>query len=745
LKLFKFVPLVSLFCCTSLYAQTTLHGHVVDRTGRVVPGVSIDAGNHAAAAVSDSTGAFTLEVNPTPTGSILLRAQGASMDSGPVTLSASNLPNDLQIVMAPAVLRQEATVTATRTQIEMGPNALTQSSLSGEQIVRFPALTVDESLRQHAGFELFRRSSGWIQNPTSQGVSLRGLGSTAVSRTLILANSAPLNDPFGGWVHWDELPPETIDAVTITSGGGSDLYGSSAVGGVIDLVPAHPRQPRLNFSTSAAGLDTRTASGRGDLQQGRWSELLAGQDFRTAGYILNAPDSRGPVDIPANSHFQNGRTEIDRTVGSSGLLFLTGNVLNENRNNGTPKTINSTRLWRYLAGDDWNAGSRTSGRVRLFGSDEAYSQTFSSINAQRTIETLVRLQKVETQELGASTDASYHLSHLAFVGGLDVRDIRASDREKPAGALQATSSRQRFVGGFGEVVGEYGKWSGAASIRVDSARNLDTNVFTGPVLVTTPNRSEVVASPRVGIVRQITRQISIHGSGYRAFRTPTMNELYRSFQVGSTSTVANADLVSERATGAEGGVNIHLPRVSAQAGYFWIEINRPVAAPQIASTATTITLKRVNLGQVQSQGFDTSVTVNEGRALSGTIGYQYAHSVVTKFAVDQTLVGKWLPDVPRESATAQVRYQKANIGDFVLSTRNSGRAFDDSANTFILHSFFQLDAYGSRSIGRGFTAFVSAQNLTNRRAEVSRTPLLTQGIPFIAQGGIKYDWGGRHL
>lgn len=745
MKLVKFVPLAGLFCCSVLCAQTTLHGHVVDRTGRAVPGAVIDAGDHAASAVSDADGAFTVETNAANGCSdILLRAHGASMDSGPVTVPATSFSSDIQLVMAPSVLHQEANVTATRSAIEMGPNALTQSSLSGEELTRYPALTLDESLRQHAGFELFRRSSGWIQNPTSQGVSLRGLGSTAVSRTLILTNSAPLNDPFGGWIHWNELPPETIEAVTITSGGGSDLYGSSAVGGVIDLVAAHPNQPRLDLSIAAAGEDTRTASGRGDLQQGRWSELFAGQDFRTAGYILTAPESRGPVDIPANSHFQNGRTEIDRTIGDTGRVFLTGNVLNENRNNGTPKTINSTRLWRYLAGDDWSAGSRTSGRARLFGSNESYSQTFSSINATRTVENLVRLQKVETQELGASADASYHLSHVAFIGGLDVRDIRAADREKPSGDLQVVSSRQRFIGGFGEVLGEWGKWSGAASVRLDSAQNLDTNMFAGAVKTSIPNRSEVVASPRVGLVRQITRQVSVHGSAYRAFRTPTMNELYRSFQVGSTTTQANADLVSERATGAEGGLNIHLPRVAAQATYFWIEINRPVASPQIASTATTITLKRVNLGQVQSQGLDISATVNEGHALSGTIGYQYAHSVVTKYS-DPTLINKWLPDVPRESATAQIRYQRASIGDFVLSARNSGRAYDDSANTFILHSFFQLDAYGSRAIGRGFTAFVSAQNLTGRRADVSRTPLLTQGIPFIAQGGIKYSWGGGRL
>ncbi|HEY0263705.1 MAG TPA: TonB-dependent receptor [Granulicella sp.] len=739
MKLLKLMPLVGLLSTGVVYAQATLHGHVVDRTGSAVPGVPIDLGDRMAVTTSGSDGSFTLQISAS--GSIVLRAHGASMDSGPVTVTVDPSA-DLRLVMAPSAIQQQATVTATRSAIEIGPNAVTQSSLTSEQLEKYPALTFDESLRQHPGFELFRRSSGWVQNPTSQGISLRGLGSTAVSRSLILADNAPLNDPFGGWVHWNELPPDAIDSVTITSGGGSDLYGSSALGGVIDIVPGHPVGPRADLALTAGSEDTRNANGRGDLQQGRWSELIAGQDFRTAGYILTAPDVRGPVDVPANVHFQNGRTEIDRTYGDIGRFFVAGNLLNENRNNGTPKTINSTRLWRYLGGNDWAAGDRTTGRVRLYGSDESYNQTFSSINAARTTETLTRLQKVETQELGASTDASYHLGNAAFIAGMDVRDIRAVDREQPNGPLQVTSSRQRFIGGFGEALAQWRRLSGAFSVRVDSASNLDTNVFTGPALKPTPNRSEVVPSPRLGLVYQVSRTVNIHASGYRAFRTPTMNELYRSFQVGQTTTQANANLVSERATGAEGGVTVTLPRISAQATYFWIEINRPVASPQIASTATTITLMRVNLGQVQSQGVETSVTLNEGHALSAVIGYQYAHSVVTK---DPVLTGKRLPDVPRESTTAQIRYRRPRYGDFVLAGRYSGRAYDDSANTFILHPFFELDAYASRPIARGFSAFVSLQNLTDRRADVSRTPLLTQGIPFVAQGGVRFDWGGNHL
>jgi len=672
------------------------------------------------------------------------------MDSGYVTISITNVTSEIQLVLKPSALSQQATVTATRSSVEVGPAAVTESTISGETLTKYPALTLDEALRQHPGFELFRRSSGWVQNPTSQGISLRGLGSTAVSRSLVLANLAPLNDPFGGWIHWNEFAPEVLEAVTITSGGGSDLYGSSALGGVIDVVPSRPGAgPRADVSVAGAGEDTSSASARGDLQQGRWSELVAGQDFRTAGYILVNPAGRGPVDVPANVHFQNGRVEADRLIGTAGRAFITGNVLNEARGNGTPATTNGTRLWRYLTGDDWNAGERTSGRVRLFGSDEAYRQRFSSINAARTVEILTRIQHSGTQELGASTDATYHLAHLAFVGGADVRDIRGLDVETPASAgvvtsVQRITSRQRFIGGFGEAIGELGRWSGAASLRIDSASNLDTRIFaTGTAPTADPNRREIVLSPRIGLVRQLSRQVTVHGSGFRAFRTPTMNELYRTGQVGQEITLANAALSSERATGAEGGVTVTTSRVNWQGTYFWTEINRPVSAVLLRSTATTITNIRENLGQIQSQGLETSVELNPGRAISATAGYQYAHAVVTNFSAQPSLVGNWIPDVARNTATAQVRLRNPRLGEMTLAARESGRAFDDSSNVYVLHSFFQLDAYGERRLGKGFTAFLSLQNMLDRRADVARTPILTLGTPFVAQGGVRYGWGGH--
>lgn len=139
---------------------------------------------------------------------------------------------------------ENVTVTTDRGLAGINDSASSVITLRGESLTAPPALALDDVLHQVAGFQLFRRTSSWTANPSSQGVSLRGLGSTAASRTLVVSDQIPLNDPFGGWVHWDEIPAPAIQAVTLLRGGAADLYGSSAVGGVIDFVPltapSHP-------------------------------------------------------------------------------------------------------------------------------------------------------------------------------------------------------------------------------------------------------------------------------------------------------------------------------------------------------------------------------------------------------------------------------------------------------------------------------------------------------------------------
>src|SRR5579872_7054150 len=105
-----------------------------------------------------------------------------------------------------------------------------------------PALIADDALRNVASFSLFRRTSSIAAQPTTQGASLRGIGPSGQSRTLVLLDGVPFNDPFGGWVYWTRVPLSSVDRVEVTEGTASSLYGNYAMGGVINIITNTPER-----------------------------------------------------------------------------------------------------------------------------------------------------------------------------------------------------------------------------------------------------------------------------------------------------------------------------------------------------------------------------------------------------------------------------------------------------------------------------------------------------------------------
>ena len=114
------------------------------------------------------------------------------------------------------------------------------SVVSKEEIEASPALVADDVLRQVPSFSLFRRTSSLVAQPTTQGVSLRGIGPSGQSRTLVLLDGVPFNDPFGGWVYWTKVPLVSVDRIEITEDTASSLYGNYAMGGVINIITSRP-------------------------------------------------------------------------------------------------------------------------------------------------------------------------------------------------------------------------------------------------------------------------------------------------------------------------------------------------------------------------------------------------------------------------------------------------------------------------------------------------------------------------
>jgi outer membrane receptor protein involved in Fe transport len=680
-----------------------------------------------------------------------LNAQSAGSASAPAAAAGSPAP-----AQTPAPVTT-ITVTAYRTPLGTLESPATTRLLTQRALSSAASVTLDGEIRQIPGLELFRRSSSLVANPTSQGVSLRGLGSTSASRTLITDDDVPLNDPTGGWIHWEEQPELAIKSVELVRGGASDLYGSSAIGGVINVIPLRPTARQAELRSTYGGEGTYDTSLMFEDKRGPWGVLAAGGLLGTDGYIQEAPTQRGPVDAASNVHSQNALLLAEHDRGPL-RIFLRGGVFNESRHNGTPYQINATRLVRYATGADWQGPHSASLVARFYGSDERYRQTFSSISnaanaanpgcAYRCGEVPTRFTFAPDNELGAAAHWSQPLgAGLLVVAGADVHDVRIWDREQTYGtsaALTNLHDHQRDSAPWAEALWVRNSWTIAASARMDWFQNYDGNLrnWNGtawiPAGAQPLQRDERIFDPRLGISRKVSAHWAASASGFRAFRAPTPSELYRSTQVGNKLTNPNGSLLSERATGWEAGVATEWNWGSVRSSYFLTQVNRPIVAVTINPTSSPILLARENLGQIESRGvaldFELAprLAFAPGTSLNIDGGYQYAHATVSRGTQD---LGNWIPEVARNMATLNLRASRPKLGLLSLQSRLSGRQYDDDANAFQLHGYFRLDAYGSHDFGKRVEFFAAAENLFDRSVEVSKTPTTTLGQPRTARFG----------
>lgn len=731
----------------------------VDGAGHAVPGATITVlertSQKTSTAAVDANGCATVPAGQGLT--VTVAAAGFS----PETVTDPQNGATRRVTLRLAGEGQTVTVTADRGLAGINDAASSVALLDQKRLDAAPALALDDRLHQVAGFQLFRRTSSWTANPTSSGVSLRGLGSTAASRTLVVSDQVPMNDPFGGWVHWTEIPEPAIRDVELIRGGSAELYGSSAIGGVIDVAPVEPReQNSLQIAADASGATENTALADGMAESAtRWMGVLAaGSELKTGGYITTAPALRGSIDVPTNVDTQSGRLELRTPASITGWsAFLRGNVLNESRQNGTPLQTNAARLWRYAGGSDADI-DKTHAAVRLFGSREGYRQSFSSVATDRDSENLTKLQHVPTDEFGFVLQATHAFARtLTAAIGADMRDVRATDNESPvmggvATSTTSISARQREFGGYADAIWQPKEWSLSGSVRVDSFRTFNAlqRSTTTHGFTSLPEIDEVMVSPRVGLVRELPHGVALTGTAFRAFRGPTMNELYRTSQVGQQTTIANNSLLAERATGFEfgaefapmhaGGRNIGQLRAT----YFWTEVNRPISAVLLSQTATTQLLQRQNLGQIRSRGVMLEGQSARWRGFDTSLGYQLAVATVTAFnsssPVQSNLTGKWIPEVPRQSVTATANYTDERVASFHLIASYEGQEFDDSANQFRLHPYARMDVSADRNLQWGFSIFAGAQNLLNRQIDAGLTPLLTLAAPRVVQAGLRYSF-----
>lgn len=665
--------------------------------------------------------------------------------------------SELRVVLMPPGFAERVTVTAARTETHLAETAASVVVLGEEELESAAALTADDVLRQVPGFQLFRRTSSRAANPTAQGVSLRGVGASGASRAVVLYDGVPLNDPFGGWVYWGRVPREGLARVEVLRGASSSLYGSGALGGVVQFVPRKTDDTQLRFETSYGTQRTPDASVYASTLKEGWELSLSAQTFSTGGYIPVDERERGRVDTPAASRNAYGELYVGRSVAHGLHVFARPSYYGESRRNGTPLQFNRTHVRQLAAGATWETSRAGLFDLRAHGSAQVFDQSFTAVAADRTSEVLTRLQRVPAQGSGLSFQWSRAAgSRHALVSGFEWAEARGASDELVyvagrASSLVGAGGRARTVGFYArDAVRVTNRLVVTPGVRFDRWRNYraqqTTRALTGARAVSTvgfAERTETAFSPQLSAVFKLSDALSINATFARAFRAPTLNELYRSFRVGNVVTLADEKLRAERLTSGEAGLLYNSPRrgTAARANLFWMDVTRPVANVTLSVTPSLITRQRRNLGRTRSRGFEAEFEQRLGHGWTASAGYLFADARVASFPADVALEGRRLPQVARQQLSFQLRYARHGPLTFSLQGRASSAQFDDDQNQLRLGRYFTLDAFLSRRLARGVDIFAAAENLTGQRSDVGRTPVLTVGPPAFVRVGLRLRLG----
>ena len=650
-------------------------------------------------------------------------------------------------------------VSATRGTSESADAPVKITTFTAAQLADAPDLTLDDALRADPAFGLFRRTGSLLAHPTAQGVSLRGIGPSGASRSLVLLDGVPLNDPFGGWVTWTKIPRLALTGAEIMHGGGSGAWGNGALGGTVALVTAPPASG-AQFHAAAEVGDFGLRSAEIDLVAPTPKGGALGVNasaFEFDGFSALASGARGPVDRPLDSMHRTARLAWRQPVAANVGATVTARWFTEERGNGTPLQRNRSR--EAFASVALVGEPRTdfAWQANAYAQRGHLSSFFSAVSADRRTETPASNQfDVPATAAGAAFAAVLREGSNHTSAGLDVRGVRGETREEFS-YVAGRFTRRRFAGGAQAVGGMFAHhdralapdWRASLDLRLDRWENRDghrreEDAATGALVRDDryADRTGHEFSPGAGIVFHPNAATRLHAAAYRAFRLPTLNEYHRPFRAGTMNTEANPALARETLAGAEAGLDYVLGRVRFEVGAFVSDLSDAVGNVTLSRTGTTINRQRQNLDTVRVHGAEVSVAWTPQPGFTLRADYLLDDAEVSAARAQPALVGRRLAQVPRHTLCAGADAILPFAVRANARLRWASRQFEDDENLLPLASATTLDLRFSRRLGNRAEIYVAVENALNAFVATSRSVdgLVTRDTPRLTRGGMRVNW-----
>ena len=576
---------------------------------------------------------------------------------------------------------------------------------------------LEDVLGNIAGFQQFRRSDSRSSNPTAQGVTLRGLGGNATSRSLVLLDGVPVTDPFFGHVPFSALPFERMRSVTVSRGGGSGPFGAGAVAGTIDMVSANPTDLPLG-EASLLGNDRGESELSATLapQLGAGYAVVSGRWDRGQGFWTTPLAQRVPAS--ARARFDSWSGSLRAAVPVSPDLELQAKLL----------LFEDRRTLRFSGADSMQRGQDLSVRLVGRGAWEfdvlgyVQSRNFSNVVISATTfrRTLDQRNTPSSGiggklELRPPVDADHSLRL-----GIDWRRAEGELQEVAYSGVTGAVTARRRAGGVNADLGFFVEHDRALGpLRLTGSVRLDRWSVSGgrftesnaAGLVTTDtryaDRSGWDLSLRGGALLDLGPELTLRGSVYNGLRQPTLNELYRPFVVFPVTTRANAALRNEALFGYEAGLDFKRGGFELQLTAFDNRIDHAIANVTVGPNLR----ERRNVDAVRSRGVEAVA-----KARLGPFDWDGSLSLVDAqlrgSGVSAALNGKRPAQVPAFALSTTLAWRPGQGWLLAATLRHSSSQFEDDLETDRLPAQTTLDLVATVPLSPRASLVFRAENLT---------------------------------
>jgi len=659
-------------------------------------------------------------------------------------------------------------VSATRASTTLERVPLHATVVSRAEILKSPAQTLDQLLRDIPGMNL-PGAPYYTTDPTGQQTKMRGVTN---SKVLMLVDGIPVHDPFYSTTQWFKIPLSSIERVEVLRGGSSSLWGNLAVAGVVNIVTRKPIDETAQADISYQSMNTTVASLSKNLAFANGISIrLSGDALRTDGY-QTTPDAflnTVPGKTASSATNQNAQVSLYYTPAGSFTGFLRAGYHRSNEDVGgyqyganLQKGPDAAAGFTKFLGENARADVRAWGQYVSFDKSNGagcYLASATNCNTTATNSPLVQYANSHDDNPYRELGASGVLSSVGAVGplasaqaGVDFRSVGGEDRattyNRPttSSVSSATINRtnfgrgtQRFGGLFAQAkVSPVDRFEATVSLRYDYWTNTGgiaqmTKYTNGAAGATSggsiADSHETSFDPSVSARLDVAKGLSLRGAAYKSFRAPGLNNLYRSFSSTTSITIANALLEPERLKGGEVGADWRTKSLDVGATWFQYNTSGLIASYKIpnaqAAPAAVVAICGATLANCPATvNFNTNGqdAISRGLELSGAWrvaprlsidgGYTYTDSHYSSATTGDPIDAQ-LGAVPKHLETLGTTWRLTSKWNAFVGARHNDAMFLDVNHTIYQPAFTLVNASTSYRATERVEVYGSVNNATD--------------------------------